>query len=60
MVKHLKKVLIIPSANLEFFISEKHPKTSGKTGPPDPVFISMASNRHCRQRSGPSRLGATE
>ena len=30
----------------------------GEIGPPVPVFISMANDRHCRQRSGPSRLGA--
>ena len=36
-------------------------KTLGETGPPVPVFISMASTTsNCHQRSGPLRLAGTD
>ena len=48
------RVSVLP----RIFVYVKNIQHLGEIEPPAPVFISMASDRHCCQRSGPSRLGA--
>ena len=48
------------SVRPRIFLYVKNRQNLWETRPPARVFISMASDRHCRPRSGPSRLGATD
>ena len=48
------------SSAYNFFVYAKNTQNLGGTGPPAAVFISMASDRQFRQRSGASQLGSNE